>query len=74
MHALLWRLGSTWWAAAIVATTALGQTPPTQPAPDAAAYRRVTRDRLRQPADGDWLMIRRTYDGWGYSPLTSDHP
>ncbi len=71
MHALLWRLGSTWCAAAIVVTTALGQTPPTQPATDAAAYRRVTRDRLRQPADGDWLMIRRTYDGWGYSPLTA---
>jgi alcohol dehydrogenase (cytochrome c) len=71
MHALLWRLGSTWCAAAIVVTTALGQTPPTQPATDAAAYRHVTRDRLRQPADGDWLMIRRTYDGWGYSPLAS---
>ena len=71
MHALLWRLGSTWCAAAIAVTTALGQTPSTQPATDAAAYRRVTRDRLRQPADGDWLMIRRTYDGWGYSPLTS---
>ena len=21
------------------------------------------------PSDGDWLMSRRTYDGWGYSPL-----
>ena len=33
-------------------------------------YRVVSFDRLRQPADGDWLMIRRTYDGWGYSPLS----
>ena len=33
------------------------------------AYPPVTPARLRTPADGDWLMIRRTYDGWGYSPL-----
>jgi alcohol dehydrogenase (cytochrome c) len=32
-------------------------------------YQPVTRERLLKPADGDWLMIRRTYDGWGYSPL-----
>ncbi len=33
-------------------------------------YRNVSFDRLRRPADTDWLMIRRTYDGWGFSPLT----
>jgi alcohol dehydrogenase (cytochrome c) len=33
-------------------------------------YTPVTEARLRNPADGDWLMNRRTYDGWGYSPLT----
>ena len=33
-------------------------------------YQPVTADRLKNPADGDWPMIRRTYDGWGYSPLT----
>src|SRR5262245_53539695 len=32
-------------------------------------YRPVTTERLKQPDDGDWLMVRRTYDGWGYSPL-----
>ena len=32
-------------------------------------YKSVTPDRLKQPEDGDWLMYRRTYDGWGYSPL-----
>lgn len=32
-------------------------------------YSAVTADRLQKPSDGDWLMIRRTYDGWGYSPL-----
>src|SRR5699024_1837818 len=26
---------------------------------------------LENPADGDWLMWRRTLDGWGYSPLDS---
>ena len=31
-------------------------------------YKPVTPDRLKQPEDGDWLMYRRTYDGWGYSP------
>jgi alcohol dehydrogenase (cytochrome c) len=33
-------------------------------------YAPVTVERLKNPADGDWLMIRRTYNGWGYSPLT----
>jgi alcohol dehydrogenase (cytochrome c) len=32
-------------------------------------YSTVTADRLKRPADGDWLMVRRTYDGWGFSPL-----
>jgi alcohol dehydrogenase (cytochrome c) len=32
-------------------------------------YKTVTADRLKKPEDADWLMIRRTYDGWGYSPL-----
>ncbi|MEQ8447508.1 MAG: PQQ-binding-like beta-propeller repeat protein [Pelagibacterium sp.] len=29
----------------------------------------VTDEMLIDPPDGDWLMWRRTYDGWGYSPL-----
>jgi alcohol dehydrogenase (cytochrome c) len=29
----------------------------------------VTDEMLLNPADGDWLHWRRTYDGWGYSPL-----
>jgi alcohol dehydrogenase (cytochrome c) len=32
-------------------------------------YQPVTAERLRNPEDGNWPMIRRTYDGWGYSPL-----
>lgn len=29
----------------------------------------VTDEMLLNPPDGDWLMWRRTFDGWGYSPL-----
>ena len=29
----------------------------------------VTDAMLQNPADGDWLMFRRTLDSWGYSPL-----
>ena len=35
-----------------------------------ANYQPVTAERLTNPSDGDWLMFRRTYNGWGYSPLT----
>src|ERR1700730_6366465 len=47
------------------------------PAPTAAIlqnYKPVTPERLRNPDPGDWLMIRRTYDGWGYSPLDQITP
>src|SRR5688500_996624 len=32
-------------------------------------YSPVTKNRLLKPEDRNWLLIRRTYDGWGYSPL-----
>src|SRR5215471_14005474 len=69
-------------ALAVTGATALdsAQQPPAgvAPAPPPAArvppvlqgYQSVTADRLKKPEDGDWLMTRRTYDGWGYSPLT----
>ncbi len=37
-----------------------------QPARD---YTPVTDARLTAPEDRNWLMYRRTYDSWGYSPL-----
>ena len=37
-------------------------------------YSAVTNDRLLKPSDADWLMIRRSYDGWGYSPLDQITP
>jgi alcohol dehydrogenase (cytochrome c) len=47
------------------------QPPLVTPVPEILTkYKLVTADRLKRPEDGDWLMVRRTYDGWGYSPLT----
>jgi len=37
-------------------------------------YAPVTADRLKNPEDGNWLLFRRTYDGWGYSPLKEITP
>ncbi len=34
------------------------------------SYQPVTADRLLRPEPRNWLMNRRTYDGWGFSPLT----
>jgi alcohol dehydrogenase (cytochrome c) len=45
-------------------------TPVPGPMPDILQkYTPVTTERLKKPEDGNWLMFRRTYDGWGYSPL-----
>jgi alcohol dehydrogenase (cytochrome c) len=49
------------------------QAQPSAPPPMPAVlqnYRSVTADRLKKPENADWLMARRTYDGWGYSPLS----
>jgi len=46
------------------------QQPPPVPTPAVLQnYKPVTAERLKNPEPGDWLMVRRTYDGWGYSPL-----
>jgi alcohol dehydrogenase (cytochrome c) len=46
------------------------QPTPTAPVPPLLqSYKPVTADRLLKPDEGDVLMIRGTYDGWGYSPL-----
>jgi alcohol dehydrogenase (cytochrome c) len=37
-------------------------------------YQSITAEQLKNPADPDWPMIRRTYDGWGYSPLAQITP
>ena len=65
-------------AAALLLSAAAepGQQPPQKPplpapVPDILRkYKTVTAERLKRLEDNDWLMIRRTYDGWGYSPLS----
>ena len=66
-------------ALALCAATAWAQQPsPPLPTPSTPrpvppilqSYKPVTAERLKQPEDGDWLLYRRTYDGWGYSPLS----
>ena len=37
-------------------------------------YKPVSAERLKKPEDSDWMMVRRTYDGWGYSPLDQVTP
>jgi len=66
-------------ALALLSMPAFGQGP--QPAPLEVPlppvlqkYQPVTKERLKHPEDGNWLMIRRTYDGWGYSPLDQITP
>ena len=54
-----------------------GQPPPPPQAPVPTIlqnYKPVDAERLKSPADGDWLMVRRTYSGWGYSPLDQITP
>src|SRR5712691_183860 len=55
-------------------TSGQQQTPPTPVPPVLQKYQPVTNQRLKNPEDGNWLMIRRTYDGWGYSPLDQITP
>ena len=43
--------------------------PRPSPAPVRGSYLPVTDARLREPEPESWLMYRRTYDGWGFSPL-----
>jgi len=37
-------------------------------------YQPVTTERLKNPEAANWLMIRGTYNGWGYSPLDQITP
>src|SRR5258707_10858988 len=49
--------------------------PPPAPMPEVLrSYKPVTAERLKTPDASDWLMVRRTWDGWGYSPLDSITP
>jgi alcohol dehydrogenase (cytochrome c) len=37
-------------------------------------YTPVTAERLKTPEDSNWFHFRRTYDGWGFSPLKEITP
>ncbi len=56
------RLGLVLAAAVAAPPAAPAQSPPAEFVP-------VTDAMLQAPAPDDWLMWRRTLDGWGYSPL-----
>ena len=60
---------------AAAATALLSAQQPAAPVPAVLQqYPPVTAERLKKPGDGDWLTVRRTYDGWGYSPLEQVTP
>jgi len=63
-------------ALALSGATLLAQQPPAvMPVPPVLQhYKPVTAERLLKPEDADVLMVRRTYDGWGYSPLKQIDP
>jgi alcohol dehydrogenase (cytochrome c) len=55
--------------AAIACTRQQEQPRPGPVPPTLTKYEPVTAARLENPEDGDWVLLRRTYNGWGYSPL-----
>lgn len=57
------------FSATVVGLLALGAAPQPTDA-QRSDFAPVTDAVLRAPSDDDWLQWRRTYDGWGYSPLT----
>jgi len=52
----------------LTASAVIAQSPPPRSA-ILQNYPAVTAEQLKAPADDEWPMVRRTYDGWGYSPL-----
>ena len=53
----------------VLAAVALLAVPGAAQEPPAGDFVPVTDAMLQDPAPADWLMWRRTLDGWGYSPL-----
>lgn len=54
--------------------TAAAPAPHARVTAGATSYTPVTDQRLVSPEPENWLMFRRTYDGWGYSPLDQITP
>ena len=55
-------------------TAAMAPAPRAKATAAPASYAPVTDQRLVNPEPENWLMYRRTYDGWGYSPLEQITP
>ena len=53
------------WAIVVCLVMTAGQAP----AQSSSRFAPVTDEVLQDPDPADWLMWRRTLDGWGYSPL-----
>ncbi len=63
--------------AATLGSVLMAQQAGQPPAPMPAllqSYKPVTAERLKRPEDGNWLMNRGTYNGWGFSPLNQLTP
>jgi alcohol dehydrogenase (cytochrome c) len=77
MSSVILRIGAATLALALLVPPLFAQRgsapEPTLPAV-LREYRPVTAERLLQPDEQNWLMIRRTYDGWGFSPLAEITP
>ena len=72
MYRLVFRIGIGAASLLLLASTLGAQRGPTAESPlppSLREYNPVTVERLRHPEEQNWLMIRRTYDGWGFSPL-----
>jgi alcohol dehydrogenase (cytochrome c) len=58
------------WAQMPKVVAPVSATPVPGPIPEVLQkYSAVTAERLKKPEDGNWFHFRRTYDGWGFSPL-----
>ena len=55
-------------------TAAMAPAPRAKATAAPTSYAPVTDQRLVNPEPENWLMYRRTYDGWGYSPLEQVTP
>ena len=55
-------------------TAAMAPAPRAKATAGPTSYAPVTDQRLVNPEPENWLMYRRTYDGWGYSPLEQITP
>ena len=64
-----WRFGLILTTASVGALVAMVACTTVPAQESEGTYTPVTDERLRSPDPGDWLMYRRTYDSWGYSPL-----